>query len=178
PDGQVNLLNGRGSVVGDLLARHPGVDQITFTGSVPTGRRVLEAAASHAIPSNMELGGKSPQILFADADLDKAIPLIAAVFLTHAGQVCNAGTRLLVERNAHDQVVERLHQHITSICLGAGVDDPDMGPLISKAHREDVERYYDVARRDGELLLGAELPKDPALANGAFTRPGIVIGAS
>lgn len=178
PDGQVNLINGRGSLVGDLLARHPGVDQITFTGSVPTGRRVMEAAASHAIPSNMELGGKSPQILFADADIDNAIPMIAGGFLTHAGQVCNAGTRLLVERSAHDRVVERLHQHISSIRLGAGVDDPDMGPLISKAHREDVEQYYDVARKDGELLLGAELPTDPTLADGAFARPGIVIGAS
>ncbi|GGA69006.1 aldehyde dehydrogenase [Nitratireductor aestuarii] len=178
PEGQVNLINGRGSLVGDLLARHPGVDQITFTGSVATGQRVMEAAASHAIPTNMELGGKSPQVLFADAEMEKALPIIAGGFLTHAGQVCNAGTRLLVERSIHDDVVERLHQHIQSMRLGAGVDDPDMGPLINTSHRDDVERYYEVARGDGELLLGADVPSDTALAEGAFVRPGLVIGAS
>lgn len=177
PDGLVNLVNGRGSFAGDLLARHRGVDQITFTGSVPTGERVLVAAASHAIPCNMELGGKSPQILFADADLDRALPIVAGGFLTHCGQVCNAGTRLFVERSIHDKVVEKLHARIKAMTLGAGIDDPDMGPLISKAHQADVERYYEVARQDGELLIGAELPKAPSLAEGAFVRPGLVVGA-
>ncbi|MGB3390793.1 MAG: aldehyde dehydrogenase family protein [Pseudaminobacter sp.] len=177
PDGLVNLVNGRGSVAGDLLAKHKGVDQITFTGSVPTGERVLVAAASHAIPCNMELGGKSPQILFADADLDKSLPIVAGGFLTHCGQVCNAGTRLFVERSIHDDVVDRLHARIKAMTLGAGVDDPDMGPLISRSHKSDVERYYEVARKDGELLLGADVPTTAALANGAFVRPGLVVGA-
>lgn len=178
PEGLVNLVNGRGSVAGDLLARHKGVDQITFTGSVPTGERVLVAAASHAIPCNMELGGKSPQILFADADLDKSLPIVAGGFLTHCGQVCNAGTRLFVERSIHDRVVDKLHARISAMTLGAGIDDPDMGPLISRAHKNDVERYYDIARKDGELLLGADLPKSASLAEGAFVRPGLVIGAN
>jgi aldehyde dehydrogenase (NAD+) len=178
PEGQVNLINGKGSLVGDLLARHPGVDQITFTGSVPTGRRVLEAAASHAIPTNMELGGKSPQILFADADMDRALPIIAGGAFTHCGQVCNAGTRLLVERSAHDGIIERLHDRIKGMRIGAGIDDPDMGPLVSTAHRADVERYYDVAAQDGELLMGADVPTDAALADGAFVRPALVVGAS
>ena len=178
PEGLVNLVNGRGSVAGDLLARHKGVDQITFTGSVPTGERVLVAAASHAIPCNMELGGKSPQILFADADLDKSLPIVAGGFLTHCGQVCNAGTRLFVERSIHDRVVDKLHARISAMTLGAGIDDPDMGPLISRAHKSDVERYYDIARKDGELLLGADLPKSASLADGAFVRPGLVIGAN
>jgi aldehyde dehydrogenase (NAD+)/betaine-aldehyde dehydrogenase len=178
PDGLVNLVNGRGSLVGDLLARHKGVDQITFTGSVPTGERVLVAAASHAIPCNMELGGKSPQILFADADLDKSLPIIAGGFLTHCGQVCNAGTRLFVERSIHDDVVEKLHARIKAMNLGAGVDDPDMGPLIGKTQKADVERYFDIARKDGELLLGADVPTSPELANGAFVRPALVVGAS
>lgn len=177
PEGQVNLLNGSGSRVGNMLARHPGVDQITFTGSVATGRRVQEAAASHAIPTNMELGGKSPQILFADADMDSALPIVTGGFLTHCGQVCNAGTRLLVERSAHDAVVARLHDMIKGLRLGAGVDDPDMGPLISPAHRGEVDAYYDLARNDGALLMGADLPTDPALADGAFVRPALVVGA-
>jgi acyl-CoA reductase-like NAD-dependent aldehyde dehydrogenase len=178
PEGLVNVVNGRGSLAGDLLARHPGVDQITFTGSVATGERVMVAAASHAIPCSMELGGKSPQILFADADLDSALPIVAGGFLTHCGQVCNAGTRLFVERRAHDSVVEKLHDRTKAMTLGPGLDDPDMGPLISKTHRKDVERYYELAEKEGDLLLGADLPSDPELAEGAFVRPALVVGAS
>jgi acyl-CoA reductase-like NAD-dependent aldehyde dehydrogenase len=177
PDGLVNLVNGRGSVAGDLLARHKGVDQITFTGSVETGERVMVAAASHAVPCNMELGGKSAQLLFADADLDRALPIVANGVFTHCGQVCNAGTRLLVEHAIHDEVVARLHERTKGMRLGAGLDDPDMGPLISKSHQASVERYYDVAHQEGELLLGAETPSDPKLAGGAFVRPALVVGA-
>lgn len=177
PTGLVNLVNGRGSVVGDRLARHPGVDQITFTGSVPTGERVLVAAASHAIPCSMELGGKSPQILFADANLDKSLPIIAGGFLTHCGQVCNAGTRLLVERSIHNAAVEKLHDHIRNLVLGPGLEDPDMGPLISKDHQAEVERYYDLAGQEGELLFGADTPSDARLSKGAFVRPALVVGA-
>lgn len=177
PEGLVNLVNGRGSVAGDLLARHRGVDQITFTGSVPTGERVMVAAASHAVPCNMELGGKSPQILFADADLDRALPIIAGGVFTHCGQVCNAGTRLLVERSIHDTVVEKLHERIKSMRLGAGIDDPDLGPLVSKTHKSDVEAFFQIARKEGELLLGAETPREGPLANGVFVRPALVVGA-
>jgi len=178
PDGLVNLVPGRGSVVGDHLARHRGVDQITFTGSVSTGQRVLAAAASHTIPCSMELGGKSPQILFEDADMDGALKIIAGGVFTHCGQVCNAGTRLLVQRSVHNSAVERLHVMASAMTLGAGIDDPDMGPLISSAHRKDVEAYYDLAGKEGELLLGAETPKDATLADGAFVRPALVVGAS
>ncbi|MCT9000565.1 aldehyde dehydrogenase family protein [Chelativorans intermedius] len=178
PEGLVNLVNGRGSVAGDMLARHPGVDQITFTGSVPTGKRVMVAAASHAIPCNMELGGKSPQILFADADLDRALPVIAGGVFTHCGQVCNAGTRLLVERSIHDTVVEKLEKKIAGMSIGAGIDDPDLGPLVSLAHKKDVESFYDIARKEGELILGAQTPKEDPLSGGAFVRPGLVVGAS
>ncbi|MGU3576147.1 aldehyde dehydrogenase family protein [Brucellaceae bacterium C25G] len=178
PDGQVNLINGRGSLIGDALASHKAIDQITFTGSVPTGERVLKAAASHAIPCNMELGGKSPQIVFGDADFDKTIPLIAGGFLTHAGQVCNAGTRLLVERSAHDRVVEKLHAHIRAMNIGSAVDDPDMGPVINRSHRDSIAGYYEVAAKDGEILWGADLPQAPELSEGAFVRPALVVGAN
>lgn len=178
PAGLVNMVNGRGSVAGDMLARHPGVDQITFTGSVTTGQRVMQAAASHAAPCNMELGGKSPQVLFADADLDRALPIIAGGIFTHCGQVCNAGTRLLVERSVHDTVVEKLQERIDAMSVGAGVEDPDLGPLVSLQHKSDVEEFYDLARQEGELLLGAETPKHEPLSKGAFVRPGLVVGAS
>lgn len=178
PAGLVNLVPGRGNVAGDLLARHPGVDQITFTGSVATGRKVLAAAATHTVPCSMELGGKSPQILFADADLEPALDVIAAAVFLHCGQVCNAGTRLLVERRIYDRVVQALHAKARALTLGKGLDDPGMGPLINGAQRAKVESYYDLAAKEGELLLGAELPSDPALAGGNFVRPALVVNAS
>ncbi len=177
PEGQVNLVNGRGSVAGDMLARHRGVDQITFTGSVETGQSVLAAAATHAVPCSMELGGKSAQILFADADLDRALPIIASGVFTHCGQVCNAGTRLVVERNIHNSVVDRLQAMIGDMSMGAGIDDPDLGPLINLGHKKDVDAFYEIAREEGELILGAETPKTEPLSNGAFVRPALVTGA-
>jgi aldehyde dehydrogenase (NAD+) len=178
PEGQVNLVPGKGRLAGDLLARHHGVDQITFTGSVETGRKVLAAAATHTIPCAMELGGKSPQIVFADADLDQTIPIVAGGVFLHCGQVCNAGTRLLVQRSIHDEVVDRLTQHMGKMQLGAGLDDPDMGPLISKNQKDQVLKYYDLASGEGDLILGSTLPTNAALKDGNFVRPALVVGAS
>jgi acyl-CoA reductase-like NAD-dependent aldehyde dehydrogenase len=178
PPGQVNLVPGRGSIAGDLLARHPGVDQITFTGSVATGQKVLAAAATHTIPCSMELGGKSPQILFADANMDAALDIIAGAAFLHCGQVCNAGTRLLVERRVHNQVVDVLQAKARALKLGKGLDDPGMGPLINKAQKSKVLSYYELASKEGDLLLGSELPSDPALKEGNFVRPALVANAS
>jgi acyl-CoA reductase-like NAD-dependent aldehyde dehydrogenase len=177
PAGQVNLVPGAGTT-GDLLARHEGVDQITFTGSVATGRKVMAAAATHTIPCTLELGGKSPQILFADADLDAALDVIAGAAFLHCGQVCNAGTRLLVEKSIHDKVVDRLLAKAKSLTLGKGLDDPGMGPLINKTQQAKVQSYYELAAREGDLLLGSDLPGDPALKGGNFVRPALVVNAS
>ena len=176
PDGVMNIITGSGSVVGDRLARHPGVDQITFTGSVGVGRRVTEAGAVNAVPMNMELGGKSPQLVFADADFERSLPIVLSGMYLHAGQVCNAGTRLLVERSVHDEVAERLHGMIQNMRLGRGMDDPDLGPVISKGQQQSILDYVAIAQSEGELLQGAELPDDPALANGYFVRPSLVLG--
>lgn len=176
PDGVLNVVTGQGRTVGDHIARHPGVDQLTFTGSVPAGIKVIQAAATHTIPTNMELGGKSPQILFGDADLDRALPTIAAGMYTHAGQVCNAGTRLLVESRVHDEVVGRLHELTRAMRLGHGLDDPDMGPLVSAAQKETVNEYLSIAASEGTVLEGAPLPDDDRLAGGYFVRPTIVTG--
>jgi acyl-CoA reductase-like NAD-dependent aldehyde dehydrogenase len=178
PSGQVNLVPGLGALAGDLLARHPGVDQITFTGSVATGRKVLAAAATHTVPCSMELGGKSPQILFADADRDAALAVIAGGAFLHCGQVCNAGTRLLVERKIHDEVVDALQAKARALTLGKGLDDPGMGPLINPTQKAKVESYYELAAQEGDLLLGSELPSDPELKGGNFVRPALVVNAS
>lgn len=175
PDGVINIVNGSGSVVGDRLARHPKIDQVTFTGSVGVGQRVIQATADNTVPSNMELGGKSPQIVFADADFDRILPVVHQGMYLHAGQVCNAGTRLLVERSCHDEVVERLHQMNTQMTLGHGLEDPDMGPVVSENQQRTIQEYYDLAKQEGTLLEGAELPGDPQLEGGFFLRPSMVV---
>lgn len=176
PAGVINVVTGHGGTVGDHIARHRGVDQITFTGSVGAGIKVIQSAATHTIPTTMELGGKSPQLLFADADLERALPTIAAGMYTHAGQVCNAGTRLLVEASVHDEVVERLHDLTRRMRLGHGLDDPDMGPLVSAAQKETVSEYLAIAAGEGTVLEGARLPEEERLAGGYFVRPTIVTG--
>jgi aldehyde dehydrogenase (NAD+) len=178
PAGVFNVVPGRGATAGAHLAHHTGIDQLTFTGSVAVGEQVAHAAATHAIPTTMELGGKSPQLLFADANLDRALPVITAGMYTHAGQVCNAGTRLLVQREVHDEVVVRLHELVRGMRLGHGLDDPDLGPLISPAQRATVEGYLGVAQEEGTVLLGSDLPGDPALRGGNFVRPALVTGVA
>lgn len=176
PAGVLNIVTGPGSAVGDRLARHRDVDQLTFTGSVPAGIKVMQAAATHTIPTTMELGGKSPQLVFADADLDRTIPVLMGGMYTHAGQVCNAGTRLLVHASVHDEVVSRLHDRIQNMKLGHGLDDPDLGPVVSRAQREDIERYVEVAESEGTVLVGARTPADEALREGYFVQPRLVTG--
>lgn len=176
PAGVLNVVTGRGSDVGDHLARHRDVDQLTFTGSVPAGIKVMQATATHTIPTTMELGGKSPQLVFGDADLDRTLPILVGGMYTHAGQVCNAGTRLLVHSSVHDEVVRRLHEHISGMKLGHGLDDPDLGPVVSSAQRDDIERYVGIAESEGTVLTGAELPMDNELQNGYFVRPRLITG--
>src|SRR5581483_7955371 len=123
PAGVFNVVPGSGGEAGERLASHPGVDQLTFTGSVPTGIRVMKLAADHVAPVVMELGGKSPNVVFADADLDITIPGVANAIFQNAGQTCSAGSRLLVEASAHDRVVDMLSERSRGMRLGPGVDD-------------------------------------------------------
>ncbi|HVM13474.1 MAG TPA: aldehyde dehydrogenase family protein [Egibacteraceae bacterium] len=175
PQGTLSVVTGEGRTVGDALARHRAVDQITFTGSVPTGQKVLEAAASHTIPTIMELGGKSAQIVYPDADLDRILPILNQGMYLHAGQVCNAGTRLVIHEAVEDRVVEELHGLIRQMRLGHALDDPDMGPVISQEQKANVEEYLDIAESEGgRVLIGADLPDEPRLANGYFARPALV----
>ena len=174
PPGALNVVTGPGSTVGDHIARHPDVDQLTFTGSVDSGIKVTQAAATHAIPVTMELGGKSPQLIFADADLDRTLPVIDTGMYTHAGQVCNAGTRLFVEDAVHDEVVRRLAERIGRMRLGHGLDDPDLGPVISEGQKASIEGYLEVAAAEGTVIAGAEVPGDEALRGGYFVRPYLV----
>jgi aldehyde dehydrogenase (NAD+) len=131
PAGALNVVPGLGAEAGAALAGHPGIDHLSFTGSVPVGTAVAQAAAVNVIPVALELGGKSPNIVFPDADLDLAVPTIAKSLLQNAGQTCSAGSRLLVHESVHAEVVDRLEKVLAGIRIGPGPSDPDLGPLIS-----------------------------------------------
>lgn len=144
PDGAVNLLCGKGSQVGAHLVTHPETNQIVFTGSVPTGQRILYDAAQRATPSVMELGGKSAGIVHADADIEQVVSSVHAGIFFNAGQVCSALSRLLVHRSRFDEVVERCRELAESLSIGPGVHNPDLTPLVSREHLDHVE---DMCRR-------------------------------
>src|SRR5438309_1935485 len=130
PPGVFNVVTG-GRETGAALASHPGINHITFTGSVPTGIAIMKAAADNVVPVTLELGGKSPNIVFADADLERAAASSATTLMQNSAQTCTAPTRLLLEAPAHDRLVDLLAQRIRSIRLGRGLDNPDMSPVGS-----------------------------------------------
>lgn len=178
PDGVANLVLGAGAAAGAPLAAHPDVDLISFTGGVVTGRALMAAASATVKKVALELGGKNPNIVFADADLDAALDnALTAVFL-HSGQVCSAGARLVVEASIHDAFVDALTERAASIRLG-GPDDPTAhaGPLISSAHREKVAAYVAAGIAEGAVLrCGGSPPSEPALLQGWYYLPTILDG--
>ncbi len=178
PPGVANLVLGPGVPVGAELTSHHDVDLLSFTGGLGTGQQVMRAAAGNVKKIALELGGKNPNIVFADADLDAALDYaLLAVFL-HAGQVCSAGARLLVEASIHDRFVDALVDRTRGIVLGDGRDPKtESGPLISAAHRDKVEAHVARALEQGaELRCGGRRPDDPALADGFFYEPTILTG--
>lgn len=176
PPGVANLVLGDGAGVGAPLTEHPDVDLVSFTGGLATGKRVMVAAAATVKKVALELGGKNPNIVFADADLEVALDLaLAAVFL-HSGQVCSAGARLIVEESIHDAFVAELVERAGRIRLGGPFDEAaETGPLISAAHRDKVEAYVAAGLAEGaELLLGGERPQGAAYAQGFYYLPTIL----
>ena len=179
PPGVFNVVPGTGSEAGTALAGHPDINQLTFTGSVEVGVQVAKLAADNVVPVVMELGGKSPNIVFADADLDLAASGAANAIFQNAGQTCSAGSRLLVERKAHDALVERLAARAKGMRVGPGVSDPDMGPIISSKQRETIENYVSVGRNEGATVAaGGKRPADPALSGGYYYEPTLLDAVS
>jgi acyl-CoA reductase-like NAD-dependent aldehyde dehydrogenase len=175
PPGVVNVVPGTGPEAGAALASHPDINQLTFTGSVEVGIAVAKMAADNIVPVVMELGGKSPNIVFADADLDLTVQGVANAIFQNAGQTCSAGSRLLVERSAHDALVSRLVDRAKTMRVGPGVSDPDMGPIISKRQLETVEGYVSIGRGEGaQVVAGGERPTDPSLRRGFYFQPTLL----
>jgi aldehyde dehydrogenase (NAD+) len=159
PPGALNVVPGTGEVTGAALAAHRGIDHLSFTGSAQVGRTVAVAAAANLVPVSLELGGKSPNIVLPDADLDAAVPVIVNSILQNAGQTCSAGSRLLVHRDVYQRVVEAVADRMRSVVVGPGLTDPDMGPLISQRQLATVRRQVDAAVADGaRLVCGGSAP--------------------
>lgn len=169
PAGAVNLLCGKGSTVGAHLVRHAETNQIVFTGSVPTGQSILRDAAERATPCVMELGGKSAAIVHADADIEQVVDSVRNGIFFNSGQVCSAMSRLLVQRSRYDEVVSRLCALAQGLTIGAGMDEPDLTPLVSKAQLEQVEAMCQRAIEAGASCLtgGARVPD----TSGYFMQP-------
>jgi aldehyde dehydrogenase (NAD+)/betaine-aldehyde dehydrogenase len=178
PPGALNVVPGYGEEAGASLAAHPGINHLAFTGSPEVGQIVSKAAAENLIPVTMELGGKSPNIVFADADVENAIPVIVNSIIQNAGQTCAAGSRLLVQRRVHDEVVEKVAERFGGIEIGPGLDDPDLGPIISKDQRERVEGYVSRGKEEARLVLGGDVPQEERLRGGFFFEPTLFDGAS
>lgn len=176
PAGALNVVPGLGEEAGAALAAHPGVRHLSFTGSVAAGRLVQAAAARNAVPVTLELGGKSPQIVFADADLDAALPFLVNAGIQNAGQTCSAASRILVERPVFEAVVERMAQRYRALRIGPALDDLDIGPVISARQREIVQGYLELVRDSG-LRVAAEAARPAGLpAGGFYVAPTLVAG--
>ncbi len=177
PAGVYNVVPGFGSEAGAALAAHSGIQHISFTGSLETGIAVMRAAAANVVPVTLELGGKSPNIVFADADLSDAVEGAVRAIFYNAGQVCMAGTRLLLEAPIYEPFVARLIERTKRIVVGPGIEDPDMGPLISERQRRRVLDYIALAKREGgTVLLGGGTPPGPRFERGYFVEPTLIAG--
>jgi len=180
PAGVANLVTGTGPEVGAVLTTDPRVDLVSFTGGVATGRAVMAAAAPTVKRVALELGGKNPNVVFADADREAALDMaLTAVFL-HSGQVCSAGARLLVQDSIAEGFVDELVARAQRIRLGGPFDEAaETGPLISAAHREKVHAHVQAAVAEGAVLrCGGAFPEDPALASGYFYPPTVLDGCT
>jgi len=175
PPGVVNVVPGYGETAGAALASHPGVDKVAFTGSHVTGQSIVRASAGNLKRVSLELGGKSPDIVFADADLDAAVPGAAMAVFANSGQICSAGTRLFVESEIYDEFVGRVAEFGKKLQVGNGLDpNTQIGPLVSAQQMERVSGYLDIGQKEGaKALAGGGRLTEGALSKGYFVQPTV-----
>jgi aldehyde dehydrogenase (NAD+) len=174
PAGALNIVTGYGHEVGDALARHPGIDHISFTGSPNVGTIIQQVAAERHCPVTLELGGKSPQIVFADADLDAAIPTIVNAIVQNAGQTCSAGSRLLVDDLIYENLLERLGQAFDNLRVGPAAMDLDVGPLIRQSQQQRVWDFLSDAQVAGIPMVAQGRVVDEAPESGFYQAPTLL----
>ncbi len=176
PAGAINIVPGLGEEAGAALAGHPGIQHVSFTGSVPVGALIQAAAARNVVPVTLELGGKSPQLVFEDADLDAALPFLVGAGLQNAGQTCSAASRILVARSRYDEVVARMAERYRAARVGPALADHDLGPLISGRQREVVRSYLD--RATGLTVAAEGRIVEDAPEGGHYLAPRLLAGAA
>jgi aldehyde dehydrogenase (NAD+) len=174
PAGALNIVTGLGSEAGAALAEHPGIQHVSFTGSPATGVLVSSAAAKRHCPVTMELGGKSPQIVFADADLDAALPALVNAIVQNAGQTCSAGSRLLVEASRYEEVLVRLGECFAVLRTGPALADLDCGPLIRGSQMQRVRDFLAAAERDGIATVVRGQVVADAPTGGFYVAPALL----
>jgi aldehyde dehydrogenase (NAD+) len=173
PAGALNIVPGLGAEAGAALTAHPGVHHISFTGSVATGKLVQKAAAENLVPVTLELGGKSPQVVFADADLDKALPFLVNAGIQNAGQTCSASSRILVQREIYDTVLARTAERYQALRVGPAMADLDLGPLVSERQKKIVEGF--LANMEGVRVVAQGTLSDVP-DGGAYVVPTLLAG--
>jgi len=174
PKGCANLVIGPGSTLGEELASSTDVDMITFTGSTPVGQSIMRSAAGNVKKIGLELGGKSPNVIFADADIDGAVEWAMIGVFFNQGEVCSAGSRIIIEESVKDEFVTKLAAKANAMTLGNPLNNPDMGPLVSKSHMETVLDYIEIGKKEGaKLVCGGFRYLEGECANGYFVRPSI-----
>jgi len=174
PAGTINIVTGFGHEVGDALARQPGVDHISFTGSPRVGTLIQQVAAERHCPVTLELGGKGPQIVFDDADLDELLPAVVAAIVQNAGQTCSAGSRLLVQQGLYEPLLERVGRAFSALRVGPAAMDLDCGPLIRQTQQERVRSFLAEARDGGIPLVAQGQVVDGAPHSGYYQAPALL----
>ncbi len=176
PAGALNVVPGLGAEAGAALSEHTGVQHLSFTGSLATGKQVQAAAARHVAPVTLELGGKSAQLVFADADLDAALPFLVNAGIQNAGQTCSASSRILVHRDIHDELVERMAGAYRQLRVGPAIDDLSLGPLISARQHGIVSDFLDKGQDLERVASGVIVDDVPA--GGFYLAPVLLTGAT
>lgn len=171
PAGALNVTPGTGVDAGAPLAAHPGINHVSFTGSTDVGVAVQSAAARNTVPVTLELGGKSPQLVFDDADLEAALPYLVNAGVQNAGQTCSAGSRILVQRGVYNQMVDGLSEKFAALRVGPAVEDPDVGPLISAKQKALVSEFINNGKKSGLEVAAEGAITDSAPAGGHYVRP-------
>ena len=173
PAGALNIVTGLGEVAGAALTGHPGVNFLSFTGSPEVGTLVQATAARNYIPCTLELGGKSPQVIFADAELDKALPVVVRAIVQHAGQTCSAGSRLLVQQEIYDRFVEQVADAFRKLRAGTPEMNLDCGPVMNATQRDRIQRFTQAAIDSGVPLLGQGSLADGLSPDGYWVKPAL-----
>jgi aldehyde dehydrogenase (NAD+) len=171
PAGALNICTGYGHEAGAALSAHPGIDHISFTGSPQTGKMVAHAAAENHVPVTLELGGKSPQIVFDDADLDAALPVLLAAIIQNAGQTCSAGSRVLIQRGVYETVLKRLSDAFSATVTGPAAADLDVGPLINARQQDRVRGFLAEAEGAGMKVAARGKLKEGTPEAGFYQPP-------